>query len=114
MPLDRRMLFYVLFKVIVIAQADRHWIVSKLVRVEDHSVNIGMHDDANLVEAASNVTPSIYLSLEALILLDNAVDEARQLVETQDIDAGGVRLHIGIIKVIKEEFEAAVEQAFNI
>ena len=114
MPLDRNELFHALFKVSVVSQAERHWLISGLVRVEDRSVYIGMHDTGTLQEAACNAAPSMYLTLEALVLLENAVDELRALVDSHDIAAGGVRKHIGGVKVIKESFEDAVDAAFNI
>ena len=114
MPLESNELFHALFKVSVVSKAERNWIVSGLVRVEDRSVYIGMLDTGTLQTAASNVIPSIYLTLEALVLLANAVDEAKALVDSHDIEAGGVRKHIDGVKLIKESFEAAVEAAFSL
>ena len=114
MSLDRNELFHALFKISVIWQAKRHWLISGLVRVEDRSVFMGIHDTGTLQEAACNVAPSMYLTLEALVLLENAVDELRALEDSHDIAAGGVRKHIDGVKVIKESFDEAVDAAFNI
>lgn len=54
-----------------------------------------MRNSAILQTAQSNEFPSIYLSLEALVLLEIAVDQASALVDSYEIEMGGVRKHIG-------------------
>lgn len=73
-----------------------------------------MHDTGAFQVAACSAAPSIYLTLEALVLLENAVDEAQALVESRDIAAGRVRKHISGLKLNKESFEAAVEAALDV
>ena len=43
------------------------------------------------------------------MLLANAVNEVKALVDSHDIQAGGVRKHIIGMKVCKETFEATLE-----
>lgn len=67
MPFERTELFHVLFKISVRSQADRNWILSGLVRVDDSSVSLGMHDIATFQTVESNMSPSIYLTLGAIV-----------------------------------------------
>ena len=57
----------------------------------------------------SNVIPSVHITLEAVVLLANAVNEVKALVDSHDIQAGGVRKHIIGMKVCKETFAATLE-----
>ena len=105
MHFDTAAYFPDLFRVSVYTQADRTWMISGMVQRDDRSIYIGMHDTRNLM-VACNVLPSVYLKLEALVLLANAVDEVKALVDSHDIQAGGVRKHIIGMKVCKETFES--------
>jgi hypothetical protein len=109
MHIDTAEFFPDLFRVSVFTQADRSWMISGIVRRNNRSIYIGLHQTRNLM-VASNILPSVYLQLEALVLLGNAVDEVKALVDSHDIQAGRVRRHIIGMKVCKETFEANLEQ----
>ena len=97
-----------LFRVSVYTQADRSWMISGIVRRIDRSIYIGIHESRNMM-VASNILPSVYLHLENLELLANAVNESKALVDSHDIQAGGVRKHVIGMKVCKETLDADLE-----
>ena len=108
MHMESSDLFHKLFKVNVLVQPDRTWLITGIVRVEDRLIYIGIFEDG-IPQIQSNVIPSVHLTLEAIVLLANEVNEVKALVDSHDIQAGGVRKHIIGMKVCKETFEATLE-----
>ena len=109
------LLFHELFCVNVFYLNHRTWSISALVRVENCFVYIGLHDSGEipdvLTAATSNNSRAIYFTVEALVLLQNTIEEALNSIDNRDEAFGGARKLIGGVKASKEAFELIVNKA---
>ena len=109
------LLFHELFCVNVFYLNHRIWSISALVRVEDRFVCIGLHDSGEipdeLTAATSNNSSAIYFTVEALVLLQDTIEEALNSIDNRDEALGGARKLIGGVKASKETFELIVNEA---
>ena len=109
------LLFHELFCVNIFYLDHRVWSISALVRVEDRSMYIGLHDSGEIPDvitaATSNNSRAIYYTVEALVLLQDTIEEALGAIDSRDEALGGVRKLIGGVKTSQEAFELMVNEA---
>ena len=108
------LLFHELFSVNIFYLDHRIWSISALVRVEDRSVYIGVHDSGEIPDvitaATSNSSRAIYYTVEALVMLQDTIEEAHGAINNRDEALGGVRKLIGGVKASPEAFELMVNE----
>ena len=84
-------------------------------RVEDRSVYIGLHDSGEIPDVITAATGSnsraIYYTVEALAMLQNAIEEALGAIDKRDEALGGVRKLIDGVKASPAAFELIVNEA---
>ena len=85
------------------------WNLSALVNIDDGRVYIGLHHRCGLAERSL-----IYYTLDSLTELQEAVEEAREMVASRDYSLGSLRIRPpGVVKLSSDAFETIVREVLK-